>query len=79
MFQDLVKELLTNRTKFETYILTFWFIILQIFLIGSFMVYAKFNPIFRIVVAIAIVYVNYNVIKDYIFTRSILEAEQEEK
>ena len=70
-------ELLSDRTKLETYIITFWFLAITMFNVGIYWIYIPISTGLKVVLTIIVTYVSYNTLKTYTHTRTLLETEIE--
>ncbi len=70
---QLIMEILSNRTKMETYIILVWFIAAITFNAAMYWIYLPITTLMKALLVIVTTYIYYNIIKTYTHTRTILE------
>ena len=74
---DYLKSVMLNKTLFETYIVTIWFVMLTMFNVAVYFMYVPTTFFGNVTLALIYVYVSYNMLKTYTHTRSIILREEE--
>jgi len=75
---DYLKSVMMNKTLFETYIVTIWFVLLTMFNVAVYWIYIPTTFWGNMTLTLIYVYVSYNMLKTYTHTRSIILREEDE-